>query len=128
MGPGLAGIDICTWKRRREASVASTFSFTGVCAYSVKEDTQRRASTEIRISFDSINALAPAAVKRCMRIFLIAGILATAAVAQSITEPPPIVQLVRKPGTGGASLKPYANAKAAVNVIGMASVTGLPET
>lgn len=67
-----------------------------------------------------------------MRIFafagVLAGILAHAAVAQSITEPPPIVQLVRKPGTGGASLKPYANAKAALNVIGMSSVTGLPET
>ena len=33
-----------------------------------------------------------------------------------------------KPGTGGASLKPYANSQAAINVIGMASVTGPPET
>jgi len=54
--------------------------------------------------------------------------LGSAAVAQSLTEPPPIMQLVRKPGTGGASLKAYANAGAAINVIGMASVTGLPET
>jgi hypothetical protein len=43
-------------------------------------------------------------------------------------EPPPIVQLVRKPGTGGASIRAYANAGAAVNAIGMRSVTGLPET
>jgi hypothetical protein len=63
-----------------------------------------------------------------MRIFLLAGILSSAAAAQSLTEVPPIVQLVRKPGTGGASMKPYANAGAALNVIGMASVTGLPET
>ena len=63
-----------------------------------------------------------------MRILLFAGILSSAAAAQSLTDPPPIVQLVRKPGTGGASLKPYANAGAAVNVVGMASVTGLPET
>jgi hypothetical protein len=63
-----------------------------------------------------------------MRILLLAGILGVAAVAQTLTDPPPIVQLVRKPGTGGASLKAYANAGAAINVIGMASVTGLPET
>ena len=63
-----------------------------------------------------------------MRILLLAGILSSAAAAQSLTEVPPIVQLVRKAGTGGASIKPYANARAAVNVIGMASVTGLPET
>jgi hypothetical protein len=63
-----------------------------------------------------------------MRILLLAGILSSAAAAQSLTDVPPIVQLVRKPGTGGASMKPYANAGAALNVIGMASVTGLPET
>src|SRR5450759_845694 len=63
-----------------------------------------------------------------MRILVLAGILSSAAAAQSLTDPPPIVQLVRKPGTGGASLKAYANAGAALNVIGMASVTGLPET
>ena len=63
-----------------------------------------------------------------MRILLLAGILGSAAVAQSLTDPPPIVQLVRKPGTRGASLKAYANAGAAIDVIGMASVTGLPET
>jgi hypothetical protein len=54
--------------------------------------------------------------------------LAATAAAQSLTDPPTIVQLVRKPGTGGASLKPYAAAGATVNVLGMAAVTGLPET
>ena len=63
-----------------------------------------------------------------MRIFLLAAILGSLGGAQSLTDVPPIVQLVRKPGTGGASLKPYANSQAAINVIGMASVTGLPET
>ena len=63
-----------------------------------------------------------------MRILLLAGILSSAAAAQGLTEVPPIIQLVRKPGTGGASLKPYANVGAAVNVIGMTAVTGLPET
>ena len=63
-----------------------------------------------------------------MKIVVLAGMLSSAAAAQSLTDPPPIVQLVRKPGTGGASLKPYADAGSAVNVMGMASVTGLPET
>src|ERR1035437_9230950 len=49
MAPGLAGMDICTWKRRRAASVASTFSLTGVCACSGKETSERRATAEIRI-------------------------------------------------------------------------------
>ena len=49
-----------------------------------------------------------------MRILLLAGILSGAAAAQGLTEVPPIIQLVRKPGTGGASLKPYANVGAAV--------------
>src|ERR1035441_3762319 len=49
MGPGLAGMDICTWKRRRAASVASTFSLTGVCACSGRETSARGATAEIRI-------------------------------------------------------------------------------
>jgi hypothetical protein len=63
-----------------------------------------------------------------MRILLLAGILSSAAVAQSLTDVPPIVQLVRNPGTGGPSTRDYANAKAALNVIGLAAVTGPPET
>jgi hypothetical protein len=54
---------------------------------------------------------------------------AASGAAQSLaTDPPPIVQLVRKPGTAGASTRPYATAKAEVNAIGMRSITGLPET
>jgi len=63
-----------------------------------------------------------------MRILILAGILSGAAQAQILTDPPPIVEMVRRPGTGGASLKPYANSRAEVNVVGMTSVTGLPET
>ena len=66
-----------------------------------------------------------------MRLCLLAAILldvslAAAAPAQILTDPPSIIQLVRKPGIGSASLKPYAGAGAAVTVIGMAAVTGLP--
>lgn len=63
-----------------------------------------------------------------MRIFLLATLLAGGIAAQGLTDPPPIVQLVRKPGTSGSIMKPYANSGAAINVIGMASITGLPET
>lgn len=64
-----------------------------------------------------------------MRILVLAGMLCGLGMAQSLaTDPPPIVQIVRKPGTAGASVRSYANAQAAVNVIGMRSITGLPET
>ncbi|MCU1237624.1 MAG: hypothetical protein JWP63_5591 [Candidatus Solibacter sp.] len=67
-----------------------------------------------------------------MKIWVIAAtsvtMLAANAAGQSLTDPPTIVQLVRKPGIGGASRKPYGPAGASVNVIGMAAVTGLPET
>jgi len=55
--------------------------------------------------------------------------LCGAAMAQSLaTDPPPILQIVRKPGTAGAPVRPYATAQAQVNAIGMRSITGLPET
>jgi len=48
--------------------------------------------------------------------------------AQAPTEPPPIIQLVRKPGIAAAPVRPYGDARAAVNVVGLTAVTGLPET
>jgi hypothetical protein len=62
-----------------------------------------------------------------MKTLLLAGLLAASAAAQ-MTDVPPVIQLVRKPGTGSLSFKPYADAKAAVEVVGLTSVTGLPET
>src|SRR5438094_1097078 len=47
MGPALAGIVICAWKRRRGASVASTRSFTTFCACNCAH--ARTASVEIRM-------------------------------------------------------------------------------
>jgi hypothetical protein len=63
-----------------------------------------------------------------MRTLLFAGILAAGALAQGPTDPPPIIQLTRRPGIGGKAIRPYADAKAAVDVIGMTAMTGLPET
>src|SRR5262245_27042480 len=64
-----------------------------------------------------------------MRVIVFAAILGGVALGQSLTsDPPPILQIVRKPGTAGASLRPYAGARATVNAIGMRSITGTPET
>jgi hypothetical protein len=63
-----------------------------------------------------------------MRTLLFAGILAAGALAQGPTDPPPIIQLTRKPGIGGKAIRPYADAKAAVDVVGITAMTGLPET
>jgi hypothetical protein len=62
-----------------------------------------------------------------MKSILLAGILALSAAAQAPTEPPPILQLIRRPGTVVAPIRPYADARAAVEVLGMVSITGLPE-
>ena len=63
-----------------------------------------------------------------MKTILIMGALAVCAFGQTFTEPPPILELIRKPGIGGAPPRNYNAARAAVNVIGMTAVTGLPET
>src|SRR5215469_16922301 len=62
-----------------------------------------------------------------MRSLAIAVLLASAAAAQGPSDPPPLLQIIRIPG-GNRSERPYQGAKAAVNVIGAASITGLPET
>jgi hypothetical protein len=53
---------------------------------------------------------------------------AVCALAQGPTDPPPIVELVRKPGFATAPVRHYADARANVDVVGMTSLTGLPET
>jgi len=60
--------------------------------------------------------------------FLLSLILPASLAAQAPTEPPPIIQLVRKPGVAAASVRPYGDARAAINVVGLTAVTGLPET
>ena len=63
-----------------------------------------------------------------MKHLLLAGILVSAAAAQTPAEPPPIIQLVRKLGTRLPPGRQYANAGAAVNVLGMSAITGTEET
>lgn len=63
-----------------------------------------------------------------MRTIALFWLIAGVAVAQSLaTDVPPIVQLLRKPGSA-AEIRPYGNSRAEVNAIAMRSVTGLPET
>ncbi len=62
-----------------------------------------------------------------MKTILLAALAAASAIAQ-MTEAPPIIQIVRRPGSGSLSSKPYADAKATVEVVGLTSVTGQPET
>jgi len=60
---------------------------------------------------------------------ILAGLLfAAPGSAQGPGDPPPFIQLVRKPGSAPGFPRPYGEARAAVNVIGMTAVTGLPET
>jgi hypothetical protein len=54
--------------------------------------------------------------------------LAWAGFSQTPTIPPPIIQIICKPGTASGPTRPYAGAKAAVDVVGLTAVTGLPQT
>ena len=63
-----------------------------------------------------------------MKQLLVAGLLTGCAAAQVFTEPPPIVQFVRIPRAGDVVTRPYRQAGAQVEVLGMTAITGLPET
>src|SRR5260370_21678879 len=63
-----------------------------------------------------------------MRPILIAGLLTFGSLAQAQTEPSPLIQLVRRPGVDASAIRRYVDARAEVNVLGMVSVTGPPET
>ena len=58
-----------------------------------------------------------------MKTILLAGILVSCAAAQIPTEPPNLIRVVRN-----GSIQPYADGKAAVNVLGMSATSGLSET
>src|SRR5580700_1693572 len=62
-----------------------------------------------------------------MRIHLLALTLAISASAQSPSDPAPFLQLTRVPN-GSKAVRPYQSARAAIDVLGMTSMTGLPET
>lgn len=86
----------------------------------------------MRMSSDSINDPRAARVSRygvrMMKTLLVVGIVAMSAWAQGPSDPPPIIQLTRKPGIGGKPIRPYGDAKAQVDVVGLTAMTGPPET
>jgi len=63
-----------------------------------------------------------------MRKLLFALALASAGFSQAPTIPPPVLQIACKPGTASGPTRPYAGARAAVDVVGLAAATGLPQT
>ena len=63
-----------------------------------------------------------------MRIIAISAILAFAVAAQTRTEPAPLLQLIRRPGVDASSIRRFVDARAAVTVLGMTSLTGPQET
>jgi hypothetical protein len=62
-----------------------------------------------------------------MRLTLLSLVMAGIAAAQGPSEPPPFLQLTRVPN-GSKSGRNYQGARAAVDVIGMSAMTGVPET
>jgi hypothetical protein len=62
-----------------------------------------------------------------MRRIATVVLLASAAAGQGPSEPPPLLEIIRIPG-GAQAERPYQSARAAIDVIGIASITGLPET
>jgi hypothetical protein len=62
-----------------------------------------------------------------MKITLLLLTLAISATAQDPSDPAPLLQLTRVPN-GSKTVRPYQSAKAAIDVIGLTSMTGLPET
>ncbi|MGA2588985.1 MAG: hypothetical protein ABSH32_03645 [Bryobacteraceae bacterium] len=63
-----------------------------------------------------------------MKTILLAGVFVAGALAQNWTEPPPLIQLHRLTGTASPMIRRYADATAAVNVVGMTSITGQTES
>jgi hypothetical protein len=59
---------------------------------------------------------------------LLAGMLALCAAAQTPTEPPRLIQVVRAPGIAAAPIRQYSAAGGGINVFGMVSITGASET
>jgi hypothetical protein len=63
-----------------------------------------------------------------MKLFLPSLLLCCSAFSQGVAVPPPIVQITSKPGGAAGPTRPYAISRAAVDVVGLASSTGVPQT
>jgi len=63
-----------------------------------------------------------------MQKLLFVFVVTSCALAQAPTVPPPLLEITSESGTFSAPVKPYGAAKAAVDVVGMSSATGMPQT
>jgi hypothetical protein len=63
-----------------------------------------------------------------MKFLLLTALWAACAAAQTPSEPPTLIQLIRQPGLDGQPLRPYSNVQAPLTVLGMSTITGVPET
>jgi len=59
---------------------------------------------------------------------LFAVLLMAATAAAQPSDPPPLVQLIERPGIGGGSVRDYATVHADVDVLALTSMTGAPKT
>src|SRR5260370_692454 len=65
-----------------------------------------------------------------MKTVLVVGIITVCAAAQSPSEPPTLLRVIRslaRPGAEANAVQPYVHAKAAVQVIGMTAIAGMPD-
>jgi len=63
-----------------------------------------------------------------MRTLVLTGLIALCASAQTPSEPPTLIQVIRKPGLDARLTRPYARIQAPLTVLGMTAMTGVPET
>lgn len=63
-----------------------------------------------------------------MKLLLSLLLLSCLAFSQGAAVPPPLIQITSKPGTAAGPTRPYASGRAAVEVVGLAAATGLPQT
>jgi len=63
-----------------------------------------------------------------MKLLVSPLLISCCAFAQGGAVPPPIIQVTSKPGAASGPTRPYASARAAVDVVGLTSTTGLPQT
>jgi len=63
-----------------------------------------------------------------MKLLISLPLLCCSAFSQGAAVPPPIVQITSKPGAAAGPTRPYAGARAAVDVVGLAAATGMPQT
>ena len=63
-----------------------------------------------------------------MKRLLLLGAMAATLAAQGVGTAPPIVQIVTRAGGAESPVRPYQQARAAIDVMGLAATTGLPQT